>query len=490
MVAKKMNSENSKKTTKSKTNNQNSSKSKESKPKKTYLKPKKDFTELNQSKYVQKWLVGIKSHDARLSKLFDYCNFTNKTPETLILEHRDDLKLDGIDQEEIAKKQMHSFFGYLTDNKNENFKNTINDKKIKKDVSQNSARQYVYSVIASFYKRNKVPVVFEKKEIPIHFKQGTIDKNWRNGGVKITAKEEKECLKQIRDTLSTIRDRAILLCKISSGMDDIDLINLKYKDFDDGYYSDPKLNICYIQGHRIKNRSCYYQTFFSSEACNVLHTYFKERAQKGEEITFESDLFVKNRANSEGVFMRIERRSFSDALKEATNTLGLNNITPKGLRRWFSTTTKGNVKKPDDNQIIERMMGHAGKIGDFYQNLFNNSDRFAQYYKEYIEYAILLGNGDKISKEHTQKIENLTTTQDTQAKEIEDQKKKIKKQKALIDDLKEQIDDHHAMIYGMEERAKIWEEIIKRELGKANQVEPDYYDKIFESLKDNPKKEK
>ena len=281
--------------------------------KNSYYKPKKDFSFLLESKYVQKWLEGVKSKDSRLSVLHEYVEFTGKTPEQLIEEHTEDLKLKGVDQTEITKKQMHAFFGYLTGDIDEAFQNTINKKIRTKNMSGNSARQYVYSKIASFYKRCKVPVVFEKNEIPIHNKKGSRDKNWREADKKITSNEKKACLKKIRDTLSLVRDRVILLCKISSGMDDVDVFKLKYQDFDNGYY--PDLNVCYIEGHRQKNKQCYFQTFFNSEACNVLNIYFKERKQKGELLTNDSWLFVKTRANKEGIYEPIQRRSFFFSFK-------------------------------------------------------------------------------------------------------------------------------------------------------------------------------
>ena len=56
-------------------------------------------------------------------------------------------------------------------------------------------------------------------------------------------------------------------------MDDVDLFNLKVSNFHTGYFKD--LNICYIEGNRQK-ADIRFQTFFNSEACNMLKIYLKE----------------------------------------------------------------------------------------------------------------------------------------------------------------------------------------------------------------------
>jgi len=42
---------------------------------------------------------------------------------------------------------------------------------IKKPISINSARQYVYSKLASFYKRNNAPINWEKGDPPPQLKE-------------------------------------------------------------------------------------------------------------------------------------------------------------------------------------------------------------------------------------------------------------------------------------------------------------------------------
>ena len=79
-----------------------------------------DFSNIENDKYVIKWLDGIKSKQARISLMNDFCNFLEKTPSELAQEHQEDLKLDVLNRSNIAKIQLNNFFGYLT-NTNDKF---------------------------------------------------------------------------------------------------------------------------------------------------------------------------------------------------------------------------------------------------------------------------------------------------------------------------------------------------------------------------------
>ncbi|GAG95334.1 unnamed protein product, partial [marine sediment metagenome] len=112
-----------------------------------------DFSDIENDEYVLKWLDGIKSKKERLSIMYNFCNFLGKTPTELTQEHQKDLRLDVLKRINIAKKQLNSFFGYLTNTDDKKWKNTLNNKVISKPLAWNSARQYVFSKLLSFYKR-------------------------------------------------------------------------------------------------------------------------------------------------------------------------------------------------------------------------------------------------------------------------------------------------------------------------------------------------
>lgn len=310
-------------------------------------RPKKDFSNLMKSKYVEKWLKRVNSIQHRLLLLDRFCKFIKKTPDELIQEHHQDLQLDPIEQTEIAKKQLNAYFGYLTQNEDNRFQNEINNKIKSKKVKWNSARQYVYSKILSFYNRNNVPVNFNKGEMPEERKDKATKKIWKQNGNIILREGKKEVLKSIYDVMNSVRNRAILLCKISSGLDDVDLFNLKYGDFTNGYFDD--YNVCYIDGHRAKTK-VYFQTFFSSEACDALFTYFKYREKhKEEHITRNSWLFVGSKKIN-GEFTKMKSGLFYDDLKDVCNIWQeLNNYFPNKV---ISSIKRAIAHRYERNQLL------------------------------------------------------------------------------------------------------------------------------------------
>lgn len=376
--------------------------------KKVFRKPKKDFSFLMQFKYVEKWLEKIKSKQQRLGILNQFCNFINKTPEQLILEHHNDIQTKPFDKTDIAKKQFHAFYHYLIGEKND-----LNDKIIDKPISNNSAREYIFSKLASFYKRNKVQISFEKKEVPKPDNKGVIDKVWRNGNERIISDNKKKWLKDIIESFNDIKNRTIVYCKISSGLDDVDLFNLKVGDFRKGYYGD--YSVCYVEGNRERTGE-YYQTFFNSEACNSIELYFKDRERKGEKINDNSWLFVGNK-KFKGKYTQMKRNIFYDDLKSVCDKLNLKNITPKSFRRWFNTELKRNGI---DIELVERMMGHKFGISLTYQNILDDQDEFTKLYANEIEHITLLGDGNRIYNEIDEKIKNLEIINEDLKKSIND----------------------------------------------------------------------
>jgi len=371
-----------------------------------------DFSDIENDEYVLKWLDGIKSTNARLSLMQDFCNFLEKTPTELAQEHQNDLKLDVLKRSNIAKKQLNNFFGYLTNTNDKKWKNILNKKVISKPLAWNSARQYVFSKLLSFYSRLEIPLKYKKKEKPPELSKNVREKTWRNdinGKRKIIEhNNKKEYLKQIRDSFNSLRDKTIFLGKLSSALDDVDMFNLKIRDFKNGYL--PDYNICYLQGNRQKD-GVLYQTFFGNEACNMLKLYLNDRLNKINkkrnkrltEISKTEYLFVANNK-------KMIERYFTEKMKEIIDKLELGNITPKAIRRWFNTHLE---KNSINTSVIRRLMGHKGDIGDESYNLMFEQAKEGEYgelskfYYENIDILISLGNGNRKISKIDKKVEKL-----------------------------------------------------------------------------------
>jgi len=214
-------------------------------PKKEFKKKKKDYSDLMSDPYVKKWIENYSSNpQARLSLLSEFIEFIGKTPTELILEHHKDNLQEPIKQTDIAKKQIFKFYHYLVEDRL---------------VFKNSAIQYVFSKLMSFYAMNNVPIKLKKGEKPKMIKKGKRDKTMRkevkdnNGEVKnVRVRDKKPEFIRIRDTLKTTRDRAILLSKCGSGLYDVDLSNLTIGDYEKGYFEE--FGISYVEGNRSKGK--------------------------------------------------------------------------------------------------------------------------------------------------------------------------------------------------------------------------------------------
>ena len=209
-------------------------------------------------------------------------------------------------------------------------------------ISKETAYQKVYSRLRGFWSKNNVPVIFQKGE------KITIRKK-----VKKLIKNEKGNFRNIRDVFNNIRDKAILLCKLSCGIDDQDLFALKISDFKDGYYEE--FNVGYIEGNRIKPVGNPYQAILNSDACDLINMYFFERNRKNA-ISPEDYLFVNLKTQK-----KIGNTAFADNLRIACKILKIEKITPKYIRKYCNMILKkGGIPK----DIVERMLG--------YRDQFNN----------------------------------------------------------------------------------------------------------------------
>ena len=401
---------------------------------KEFIKPKKEYPTLMESKYTKKWVENLKEgqKQKKLGILKRYIKFIGKTPDELILEHNQDMKRDDpIQITHIAKNQLLTYYDYLIGKE-------VGGKLIKKPVTENSARQYVFSILSSFYAKNNIPIRFDHNEIPKE-KKGVRDNVWREKEERIAKDDKKRILKQIRDTLPLLRDKAILHCKISSGMDDVDLFKLKVSDFKRGHF--PDYNICYIEGNRVKSDTRY-QTFFNGEACNFLKLYLNDREKKREIMNDGSWLFVSNYLTKEGMGKKIKANAFSKNLRETCEKLEIFNITPKSLRKYFNTVCVRSLH--DDKEIVERMMGHVGSISAKYQQMFDDVEEFARFYFEHCDVITSLENGGKAVVETKKELTNLReriTQQNEQIQMLLQERVELQKRMDDIDEYNKETEE-------------------------------------------------
>jgi len=375
-------------------------------------KPKKKFEELRKSKYVKKWMEATKEAQQckKLSTLTRFIEFTGKDADKLILEHYNDMKQDNpLEIRNIAKKQIHKFYYRLIDET----KFRLNPKgiKIRDYVSMDTAFQYCYSVLPSFYRENNVGLRFQRTEYPAKTENGLKEETWEQDDKMITQKHYKETLKTIRDAMPMLRDRFILHATVSTGLSGVDLFKLKIKDVK--VLDEPK--IAYISGMRQKT-NVPYQVFFNSETCSLMKIYMAERKEKivdpeglklREEITKESWLFISNYWDENDKPKQVASDAFRTAMRKASKKVKMKGITPKSLRDYYATAIKKVKNIPFE--ITERMLGHKCEIPQRYSTMLraNNWQEFAQYFYENFDSVLCLENGVRMMGKHTEEIRKL-----------------------------------------------------------------------------------
>jgi len=210
-------------------------------------------------------------------------------------------------------------------------------------------------------------------------------------------------------------------------MDDVDLFKLKVRDYKLGLYPDDNVSYQESVRQKISRKGIRFQTFFNSEACEIVDLYLKEKESKEGELDENNLLFVtKNKSN--GKYIKISRH-FPDNLKTACNKLNVNNVTPKSLRRWFKTELS---KRRVESVFIKRMMGHAVDVeGTAYEGTFDDSDEFEKEYVENIEQYTLLGNDKKLSK-----VDKRVETLETELQNMRNEMEKIKSMMQTLDVIK------------------------------------------------------
>jgi integrase len=394
-------------------------------------KSNKDFIFLSKSKYVEKWIMNysLSQQNSRMSILSRYIRFLLKKEnpseieiikkaDQIILDHYEDTRKEPLEQTNIAKNQMKAFYEEL-----------VNQGR----TSPNSARQYIYSKLASYFKRNNVPIIFQKNEIPKESENAKGDMAWRNKeGKMMNLNNLKEVLKKIRDSLKNTRDKAILLCKISSGMDDCDLFNVSIGQYRMGKMDD--FNLCYIKGNRQKSET-YFLTAFSSEAIAMIDLYLEEKSQKeGRELTDKDKLFTSLKINKKsGRYGKIRRNAFAENLREITKTLGYQNITPKQFRRFFKSHLERNGV---NREMIEGMLGHTG-----FQYILKfkngNEQGFIEDYHMKVEPYLLLGNGNHKAQQLKEEMEIIKQENENMREELTEVKNQMKDILKFIRDSKE-----------------------------------------------------
>jgi integrase len=277
-----------------------------------------------------------------------YCKIAGKTPSELIAESIAEYKAGKLPSERSDFEHITAFLDVLEE----------------EDYAPKSVA-LMLSIVRSFYKAFDIQI------------SESVGKNQDNevleGNVNFLPRED--VIKMITHA-RTLRDRAIILCMVSSGMARANITDLKIGDieFENG--------IGVIGRKRRSKSRADFITFLSPEACKALQDYFSERNMSDEEKDKDGNIystkikgdddyvFVTYKTNSSKPGQQITKFSFIKTFERLAEDLSLTNSAAGGfilsrshaLRKFFATNMQ---KSGMPKNYIDFMMGHKLKELDF-----------------------------------------------------------------------------------------------------------------------------
>ena len=348
----------------------------------TFYGDKMNRKELENDTNMQKWKILLEQYSTNpqqywtkcLTSMMYFTEMTEKTPEQLIVDAKDELG-KPLDERELTFL-IPKFKTYLE--RGEHIKHDATGKR--KKLSPKSVYLYV-AAVKSFYDYHYIPVpkTKGKKRIP-------------------KTKNENDAIPsiaEIRDFLEHCNpmEKALVLCAESGGLGAAELSSLKVSTFWDGYDKNTGITTLFVT--RPKTDIDFY-TFLSPEASKAVIEYLDERdapakydtkfyidRAKKTHTTNDSYLFIHNKITDEYLetgneelrylnpdLIRARYREVNRKAKISTKKGSYNNIRAHTVRKLFNKTLK---LKGCNNAMVEFWMGH--KLDDTQSAYFFKTDK-------------------------------------------------------------------------------------------------------------------
>jgi site-specific recombinase XerD len=276
---------------------------------------------LEKSKSVRLLLVKLdkKSRSPNTRRMYLYwlerfCRYSDRSPDELIAERREDLRSGEDYVRHRAEDRLDAWFSELE----------------RSGLSRNSCVQ-AYNAIRSFYKANRMELKMDEtpSSWPSRIKPG------------LTREEFGRLLEACRKPMH----RAYILCQAQSGLGVGDLLRITYGDVQSQLRKDvDHIHLRLLRGK--EKQLGQFDTFFGRMATQALKEYLKTRG----------DLNPADR------LFPITARAVNKFLKTLSYRAGLDWIVSShSLRKFFSTQLKmARVNDPAFNEtLIEYWMGHS-----------------------------------------------------------------------------------------------------------------------------------
>jgi integrase/recombinase XerD len=370
---------------------------------------------------VKKWLSTVKerSKNSYLSGFRLYIDFRGKDPKELIDEIEEDREKSRRERGKTEQK-LEEFYQYLLND----FvtRREVNGKQ-KKGLSKNLAAMYTTS-IRSFYRRNGYPLMSKSK-------RGVSKKE--NRKLSMTSK----LVKRLVDHATTLRDKAIILFMFQGGFDVSTLSSIDYGDvareLKEG--EDPMMITVVREKEEVE-----YFTFVGKDAIDVIMAYLDERKHKGEEITYQSPLFLKEgkkKRKGERITTNLVQNMLRDVAvssgvvsEEEMISADMNPARPHTLRAGFSTVLRLNGFS---DMLVEFMLGHSVPYNGAY--LIPPPEKIREMYRD-VEPQLSVNEATKsvsdLEKRMDDKMKIHMEMLEEQQKEIRELRDELNKTKGLL----------------------------------------------------------
>lgn len=278
-----------------------------------------------------------------------------KTMERSLLLFRESVKSKQSFETYLVRLKMfmkyHGFVSYDEITRKTNLQELFEDWIIaqKQRVNPNGLATYYYGV-KGFLDANEIELNYKK--IKKFFPQ----KIKKSGRKPYTTQQ----IKQLIDSQTSIRNKAIIHFVASSGIRIGVLVDLKVRNLLDMPLGCKA--VCVYEGSLEEH-----WTFLTPEASKFLEQYFETRKNDGEMITPNSPVFrdVFRKQTAQRLAMPLKRKSFGNIISKAQRRSGVNlskengrheTMSWHGMRKRFVTILKNEVGI--QNAIVERLVGH------------------------------------------------------------------------------------------------------------------------------------
>lgn len=263
-----------------------------------------------------------------------YTKIAKKTPEELILEAESETREGKLMREQRLNQYLTAFKKFIDE----------------KNFAPKSKNVFI-SGVKTFYKTYDI-------QIPSHVKTRKaqpLRENAINGFLR------KETIVKMLTNAASLRDKAIILAMVSSGMAMNEVRNLRINDFKD--IDTQGIARLFLSRQKVADVVEPYYTFLSPEAVEAIRNYLEERQRaKITEIKGDEDYLFINYQNGEQLNERMFHYIFQQLgvkLGYITKTVryGVNPLSSHKLRKYYSNTLKN--EEVVDEGFVDYTMGHV-----------------------------------------------------------------------------------------------------------------------------------